>query len=296
MNTTTSVAELLALGDEELFARAQADRADLPQFTWSPNLINPACRTDPRCEHCKWECFKTEQQMFEARRPIDQILAQAEVQVSMGVKRILMPSGWLGYHLPSYFFASVRAVKERFDVEVFGLSGAIDRESLAGLKDAGMDGYWCGLESINEEIYRRFRPGGDTLADRLETIANVQDLGLKLQSGFVLGFGLPEADVIASLELLAGMELNSLVIQPFIPFPHTGMAAEDPVNPHYWARVVAAAGIYLPKVNVIITEADGPHANFATLTGANVWPTFPKLFAGGNQQPESTGLTLPKAG
>lgn len=274
---TESLQDLLALPDAELFSRAQLVRKDWPRRSWAPNLINPACRTAPPCEHCKWESFKSDQEMFEARRGIDEILQQAEQQVALGVSRILMPSGWMGYHLPSYFFASVRAVKERFDVEVFGLSGAIDAESLAGLKDAGMDGYWCGLESVNEEIYRRFRPGGDSFEDRLQTIAKVQELGMKLQSGFVLGFGLPPEDVITSLELLKSLDPDSLVIQPFIPFPHTGMAAEDPVNPNYWARVVAAAGIYLPKTNLIITEGDGPHANFARLTGANFWPVFTGL-------------------
>jgi len=199
-----SIEQIMQLDDDELFGLARKKTANLERHTWSPNVINPGCTTNPHCYHCKWECFKNEERMGKSRAPLDVVLKRAEMQIEMKVNRILLPSGWAGYSLPDYYFEYTNAIKKNFDIEVFGLFGAIDKNSLVSLKQAGMDGYQCGLESVNEKIYRSFRPGGDSLSDRINTLKWAREVGLKLWSGFIFGFGLGKTDIIKSLKFFDG--------------------------------------------------------------------------------------------
>lgn len=267
--------QLLELDNDTLFNLAQKKTEHEVQSFWSPNVINTGCTTTPRCYHCKWECFKSENQMPVGKTPLGQFLKVAEIEIAQGSTRMLLPSGWAGYRLPDYYCDYVAAIKNNFDIEVFGLLGSIDKDSLLSLKQAGMDGYQCGLESVNEQIYRYFRPGGDSLSDRLATLNCAKELGLKLWSGFIFGFGLKREDIIKSIEILKNLEVSVVGIQPFIPFPYTTFAYLDPANPGEWARTIAAASLYLKDSEFISTENQSPYGNFARLAGVKWHPIFP---------------------
>lgn len=267
--------QLMDLDNDTLFDLAGKKTSHEGQKFWSPNIINAGCTTSPRCYHCKWECFKGEKQMAIGKTPLGRFLKVAEMEIAQGSTRMLLPSGWAGYKLPDYYCEYVKAIKSNFDIEVFGLFGSIDKNSLLSLKQAGMDGYQCGLESVNEQIYRYFRPGGDSLSDRLATLTWAKDLGLKLWSGFVFGFGLKREDIIKSIELLKNLEVSIVGIQPFIPFPYTTFAYLDPANPGEWARTIAAASLYMEDSEFISTESQSPYGNFAKLAGVKWHPIFP---------------------
>ncbi len=266
--------DLFSMEPETLFGLSARKSAGTLVRYWAPNVINPGCMTSPRCLHCKWECFKSEKKMEENRVPLDRVLATAERQSSSGIRRMLMPSGWVGYSIPDYYCDYVRAVKERVDIEVFGLFGAIDQDSLASLKQAGMDGYQCGLESVNPRVYRFFRPGGDSFDDRVRTLRWAKSVGLKLWSGFIVGVGETREDVIASIELLKTLEVTVVGVQPFMPFPHTALAERDPANPFEWARAIAAAHVYIDGAECLSVEAESPYANFSRMAGATWFPKF----------------------
>ena len=270
-----SLKQLIDLDNNTLFDLAQKKTAHEMQKFWSPNIINAGCTTTPPCNHCKWECFKSEKQMATQKTPLNQFLKMAEMEIAQGCARMLLPSGWVGYSLPDYYFDYVNAVKSNFDIEVFGLFGSINKNSLLSLKQAGMDGYQCGLESVNEKIYRQFRPGGDSLNDRIKTLTWAKELGLKLWSGFVLGFGLEQDDIIKSIELLISLDVSCVGIQPFVPFPYTQFSYMDPANPSEWARIIAVASLYMTDSEFISTENQSPYGNFSKLAGVKWHPIFP---------------------
>jgi biotin synthase len=269
---------ILALSDEELFARAGAASADRPKAYWYPVPVHGGCSTNPPCRHCKWESFKNDRPGFSDKKSLDEVLRMAEAGLGDGATHLLVPSGWMGYEIPDYFCDYIHAVKSRFDAEVYGLFGAISEASLRNLINAGMDGYQCGLESPDEAVYRKFRPGGDALSDRIETLVTAKKLGLKTWSGFLLAFGLTEAAALAGIEYLKDLGVDWLAIQPFVPYPHTAMQAEEPTNPYRWARLTAAARLYMNVgVNIVATENSGAYENFMALTGANAFFIFPRF-------------------
>lgn len=271
-----TIERLFKLEDGVLFSRAAEIAAAKERAYWSPVVLCGACRTDPPCRHCKWESFKRAGGEFAAAKSETEVLRGAETMLHAGATHLLAPSGWMGPEVPDYFCQRIRALKEHFDVPVYGLCGAIGRESLERLRDAGMDGYQCGLESPDETVYRRFRPGGDSLADRIRTLREAKSLGLRTWSGFLLAFGLSDDAALEGLRTLKKLGTDWVAVQPFVPYPGTELQAEDPTNPYRWARMTAAARLYFdPEVQIVASENSGAYANFMDLTGANASFIFP---------------------
>jgi biotin synthase len=268
--------ELFNLETDELFNRAQEIAKTKKKIYCSPNLINNFCTTTPVCRHCKWQSFKTMHANFCGKRTLEDIKARTKILVKAGVNRVFMPSGWMGYKIPKYFYTYVEAVKENSNMEVYGLFGAIDKESIKNLKESGMDGYICSLESPNEKIYKKFRPGGDTLEDRLYTLKTAKELGLKTWSGFLVGFGETEEDVGEGLEILKNMDVDSLSILPFTPVINTHMMKDNPANPFKWAKVMAVARNYMKKPDLFSDSTEGFYSGYGILGGSNGFYVFPK--------------------
>lgn len=266
---------LFALEHGVLFAEAQKLADGRRKIFCSPNIITTRCKTRPICRHCKWENIKSLEGNFQRRRTREEIVARAKMLLDAGVNRIFMASGWMGYNLPTYFYEYISLAKEYSGLELYGLFGSIDRESLRKLREAGMDGYLCGLESPDEEIYRSFRPGGDSLQDRINTLRWAGEMGLKLWSGFLVGLGEADDNIATGLRLLKDLDVDSVSILPFIPVPHTAMWHENPANPLGWARAMAIARIYLEKPEIFSDQTEGLYAEYGALGGANGYYIFP---------------------
>jgi biotin synthase len=272
-----SLEKLAAMDDETLFSQAKTAGGRHADAYWYPIVLDGACRTSPPCRHCKWESFKSGKPDFSERRSLDDVLRTAETALREGATHLLVPSGWMGYDVPDYFCDCIKALKSRFDADVYGLFGSIGLPSLERLREAGMDGYQCGLESPDVTVYRAFRPGGDTLADRIETLSAAKGLGLKIWSGFLLAFGLTDEAALLGLRFLSDIGVDWVAVQPFVPYPHTPLQTETPTNPYRWARLMALARLYFgEQVNLVATENSGAYENFMSLTGANAFYIFPK--------------------
>ena len=262
------IAELFNLQHDVLFGEAQAIKERLRIIRATPFPIIGTCKTRPTCRHCSWENLKKVNPTFHKKRTRDEILQRTTVLIEAGIDRTFLSSGWMGYEAPNFFYEYVSAVKQNSTMEVYGLFGAISKKSLKGLREAGMDGYFCGIESPNEQVYRKFRPGGDSLADRKKAIQDAQEIGLKIWSGFILGVGETQTDIISGLKFFADIGVDSVSILPLFPTPYTEMWDVNPVNPLYWARTIAISRIYLNAVNIFVTM-NPYYGEYGRITGAN---------------------------
>lgn len=267
--------ELLSEESGDVFSQAAELVKAKKKIYCSPNVITGSCSTQPTCLHCKWEYLKVHQPDFQRRRSLEEIIERTKVLNEAGIHRIFLPSGWMGYRIPDYFPKYMATVKENTEAEIYGLFGTIDLKSLLELKAAGMDGYLCGLESPSEEIYRRFRPGGDGWAERIETLRQVKKLGMKVWSGFIFGLGENQLDIMNGLKILAELEVDSVSILPFTPYPLTPMVDSDPPNPYQWAKLLAVSRIYLNNPNVFADQTEGFFSAYAKLGSANGFYVFP---------------------
>ena len=263
-----NVAELFDLQNDVLFREAQAINEGFRKLRCSPIFMIGTCTTRPACRHCGWENMRKVHPNFYRKRTREEIVQRTRVLIEAGIDRAFMPSGWMGYEVPDYFYENLAAVKENSAMEVYGLFGAVKKTCLEKLKSAGMDGYFCGLESPNEQVYSKFRPGGDSLGDRKAALTAAREIGLKIWSGFILGLGETQPDIIDGLEFLSYLEVDSVTIWPFIPYPYTEMWRENLVNPLQWARTIAISRIFLDTANIFV-YADGLYGDFGRITGAN---------------------------
>ena len=254
--------------DEELFSQARRRSVRKPLFQASPILWDTRCEADPPCRHCKWESFKNTGRIINTRLTNDQAVARARFLEEKGVDRAFLATGWLGCQTPPALAETVSAIKESTSLELYALLGAVDRASLKLLKNAGLDGFLCGLESPNEQAYRSFRPGGDSLTDRIRALDDAAELGLAIWSGFLLGLGETQEDCRHGIELLSRYPLESLSILPFMPFPDTPMYRAAPPAPYYMARIMAIAGLILAPKHVFVDQ-EGSYGIYGRLADAN---------------------------
>jgi len=261
--------ELFNMNEEELFLVSKLLGNRKSKVTVMTNLIETECTAEPKCRHCKLEYYKVDMPELVNLRTRQQIINRTKSINERDIDRIVLLSGWQGHKVPSIFFDYVNLVRENTDKDIYGDFGAIDKDSLKGLKSAGMKGYVCSLESPNEDVYSCFRPGGDSLKDRFNTLKSLVDLDIEAWSGFFVGFGEGEDDVKRGFEMLDEIKPSSISILPFIPLPHTKLAYADVANPMMWARTVAIARIIFSELDIFTDETHGIYTPFSKLTGAN---------------------------
>jgi biotin synthase len=87
-----------------------------------------------------------------------------------------------------------------------------------------------------------------TFSDRLDTLENVRQSGMKVCCGGILGMGEEEADRVDMLVTLAGLAEppESVPINMLIPIAGTPLAEADPIAPIEFVRIVALARIMMP--------------------------------------------------
>ncbi len=262
-----------AVPDDELVAQAHVVAArHAGTMKASPLILTGNCTTRPICRHCKWEHFKAvSENEFALDRPLAETLARARRLVEAGVGRAFLATGWMGFRLPARFVDAVAAVHEAEpELQLYGLFGALDRESHRALARAGLTGMLTSLESPSGEVYRAFRPGGDSLADRLRALGHAREEGLAVWTGFLVGLGETPADVARGIDLVRTFDPESVSILPFVPFPDTPMASHARTDPQWLARANAVARIALPRVRYFFSDhADGFDADMERRLGMN---------------------------
>ena len=258
--------ELFALPDDDLFAaafeasaRAQAACGQAPTFMKaSPLILTGTCRTRPPCRHCKWEHFKAQgRAAFVIDRPIPELIEHAHLLADLGIPRAFTATGWMGYRLPRIYVDAVAAIHEAEPrLQLFGLFGALDRQSHLDLAHAGLAGMLTGLESPSRSVYRAFRPGGDSLDDRLRALDYTREAGMIVWSGFLLGLGETREDAAWGIETLRRFEPESVSILPFEPYPDTPMANDPPCDARWLAQVNAVARIRIDSARYFFSDHD----------------------------------------
>lgn len=125
--------------------------------------------------------------------------------------------------------------------------GMLSPQQAKQLKEAGLDYYNHNIDT-SEEKYADIITTR-TFEDRLETIGFVQDAGINVCAGGILGMGEEVGDRASMLMTLANLnpQPQSVPINMLIPIAGTPMGDNDPVDPIDFVRCIAAARIMMPK-------------------------------------------------
>lgn len=205
---------------------------------------------------------------------VERVLAEARRARDAGSTRYCMGAAWRNpkpRDMPA-LIAMIEGVKA-MGMETCMTLGMLTPEQALELKGAGLDYYNHNLDT-SERHYSEIITTR-TYADRLDTLANVRDAGMKICSGGILGMGEEAQDRIDMLVTLANLPEppESVPINMLIPIAGTPLAEAEPIEPLEFVRSIALARIMMPKSHVRLsagrTEMSDETQALCFLAGAN---------------------------
>ncbi|MBB4189234.1 biotin synthase [Sinorhizobium terangae] len=182
---------------------------------------------------------------------VERVIAEARKAREGGATRYCMGAAWRSPKERDMeaIVAMVRGVKA-LGMETCMTLGMLSPEQSGRLSDAGLDYYNHNIDT-SERFYGEIITTR-TFSDRLETLANVRDAGIKVCAGGILGMGETVDDRISMLVTLANLPVapESVPINMLIPIPGSKVADAPPVDPIDFVRTIALARILMPQSHV----------------------------------------------
>jgi biotin synthase len=184
---------------------------------------------------------------------LENILAAARRACSQGATRFCMGAAWRGVRDGSEKFERVlEIVREvsQLGMEVCVTLGEIGPSEARKLKAAGVTAYNHNIDT-SPEFYPEI-VSTHTFQNRLNTIAAVQQSGMSVCCGGILGMGETQTDRLRMLEVLSNFDPppESVPINCLMAMPGTPLADQPPVDIFELIRLIAVTRIALPKARV----------------------------------------------
>lgn len=182
---------------------------------------------------------------------VERVLAEARKAKDGGATRYCMGAAWRSpkerdMEAIVAMISGVRAL----GMETCMTLGMLTPAQSERLAEAGLDYYNHNVDT-SERFYSEIITTR-TFADRLETLANVRDAGIKVCAGGILGMGETADDRVSMLVTLANLPVppESVPINMLIPIPGSKLGDAAPVDPIDFVRTIALARILMPKSHV----------------------------------------------
>jgi biotin synthase len=231
-----------------------------------------ACPED--CKYCPQSARYDTGLEKEKLMQIEQVIEAAKAAKASGSSRFCMGAAWRSPHdrdIPA-IEAMIKEVKS-LGLETCMTLGMLSENQADTLSEAGLDYYNHNLDT-SKEFY------GDiittrTFQDRLDTLSNVRNSGMKVCSGGIVGMGEEQKDRAGLLMGLANLpkQPDSVPINMLVKVAGTPMEAEEDLDPFEFLRTIAVARIMMPKSYVRLSagreEMNEQMQAMAFMAGAN---------------------------
>ena len=248
--TLAQARALYALPFMDLLFRAQSvHRAhhdpNAVQISTLLSIKTGACPED--CKYCPQSARYQTGVVRETLLPLDTIVENARHAKAQGATRFCMGAAWRDpkdKDIP-YLQAIIREVKA-LGLETCMTLGMLNEDKAQALADAGLDYYNHNLDT-SRDYYPEIITTRD-YDDRLHTLENVRNAGMKICSGGILGMGESEQDRLALLVELANLRQppESVPINQLVRVKGTPLAQQDDLEPFNFIRIIAVTRIMMP--------------------------------------------------
>jgi len=233
----------------------------------------------------------------------DAVMERAWAARETGSTRFCMGAAWRGVRGGTQRFEQVLDIIR--DVSSLGMEvcvtlGELGPEEARQLRDAGVTAYNHNLDTSPEHYPNIVTT--HTYDDRLRTIRNVQDAGMSVCCGGILGLGESLTDRLRLLEILSNFNPppESVPINSLMPMPGTPLAENDALDPFELVRMIALARIAIPKAKVRLsagrTRLSDETQALCFFAGANSIFYGEKLLTAKNPAVEKDRALLDKLG
>lgn len=207
-------------------------------------------------EDCKYCPQSARYQTGVAREQLlskEEILQAAQNAKAQGAQRFCMGAAWRdpkAQHMP-FLMEVVKEVKA-LGMETCMTLGMLDANQAEQLASAGLDYYNHNLDS-SREFYAKIITTR-SYDERLNTLDNVRNAGIKICSGGIVGMGENINDRLEMLVTLANLPKppESVPINQLVRIKGTPLAHEEDVEPFDFIRIIATTRILMPKSAVRI--------------------------------------------
>lgn len=205
-----------------------------------------ACPED--CKYCPQSARYNTGVKRERLLEINQVLEAARAAKSSGASRFCMGAAWRNPNerdMP-YLQTLVREVKS-MGLETCMTLGMLSKSQADTLSEAGLDYYNHNVDTSSdfyEEVITT-----RTYQDRLDTLENVRESGMKVCSGGIIGLGESVENRATMLTELANLPTHpqSVPINRLVKCEGTPYEANNEVDDFDFIRVIAAARIMMPQ-------------------------------------------------
>src|SRR6266542_4567603 len=205
------------------------------------------------CAYCAQSAHYSTAVEREEFLSLENVLAAARRARSQGADRFCMGAAWRGVRDGSEKFDRVLEIVRQVSqlgMEVCVTLGEIGPLEARKLKAAGVTAYNHNINT-SPEFYREI-VSTHTFQNRLDTIAAVQQSGMSVCCGGIIGMGESEADRLRMLEVLGSFDPppESVPINCLMAMPGTPLADQPPVDIFELVRLIAVTRIALPRARV----------------------------------------------
>jgi biotin synthase len=299
-----AVEALFELPFSDLLFRAQ----QVHREHFDPNAVQLSTLLSIKTGGCSEDCAYCSQSSYhetdlKAGRmlPVDEVVTAARAARDAGATRFCMGAAWRSpqdRHIDA-LVQMVQAVKD-LGMETCMTLGMLAPEQARALRDAGLDYYNHNLDT-DPEFYGSVITTR-TYEDRLDTLRNVREAGMKVCCGGILGMGESRRHRAGLIAQLANLDPypESVPINQLVPIEGTPLAGTPALDPIEFVRTIAVARITMPRAMVRLSagrEQMGEAVQtLAFLAGANSIFYGDRLLTTDNAQSDTDRALLGKLG
>ncbi len=275
--TFSEVKALFDLPFSDLMYQAQT----LYRANFNPNEVQVSTLCSIKTGKCPEDCAYCPQSVrydtgleVEELMEVQQVLAEAKAAKDTGATRFCMGAAWRSPkdRDMAKVTAMVKGVKE-LGLESCMTLGMLTDSQAGGLAEAGLDYYNHNLDS-SPEYYGKIITTR-SFQDRLDTLQNVRDSGMKVCSGGIVGMGEKVEDRVGLLIELTSMPEHpeSVPMNMLVRVEGTPLEMQEGLDPFDFLRTICVARIMMPKSHVRLSagreEMSDEMQSMAFLAGAN---------------------------
>ncbi len=223
--------------------------ANAVQVSTLLSIKTGACPED--CKYCPQSAHHCSDLEVERLMKVKQVLREAEAAKEKGATRFCMGAAWSSPRSKDmpYVVEMIRGVKA-MGLEACMTLGMLDQSQSDSLAEAGLDYYNHNLDT-SPEYYGQIITTR-TFQDRLDTLQNVRNSGMKVCCGGILGMGEAQRDRVGLLLTLANLpdHPESVPINMLVRVEGTPLENADSLEPFDFIRTLAVARIMMPRSHV----------------------------------------------
>ena len=253
------LSELQAIYEQPFFDLIQRSRSSFLEH-WKGNEVQLCTLLSIKTGGCSEDCGYCAQSAryqtgvkAERLMATDDVLAVAQRARENGSTRFCMGAAWRGVRDGDPRFEQVLGtIREvsKLGMEVCVTLGQLSLVEAQKLREAGVTAYNHNIDT-SPEFYPEIVTT-HTFQDRVNTIQAVQQAGMDVCCGGIIGMGETVLDRLKMLEVLTTFDPppESVPINCLMAMPGTPLEDQPPVDVFELVRLIAATRIALPKAKV----------------------------------------------